>query len=564
MKRTWSFLLALLSAIPLLAQWQNDPLQNTPVCTAAGEQKIPLMFATEDGGVILGWPDDRNGNGDVYAQKLDSLGFPQWTTDGVAACAQSDDQYLPVICTDGAGGAYLAWQDLRNPDPKVYLQRIRANGTTAWTTNGIAVANSTGRQSAPAIAPDGVHGLWIAFRDDRNSAYEDDIYVQRIDSGGNHLFGLGGALVCSATERQSEPFIAAMDTSYAIVTWNDPRQNNQGHSQIFVQKIDGAGNSLWTNNGIALNGLLESNEAAVAAPDHHGGAYVAWQKNVQGAQFMNAAVYAQHLDATGTETWTSGGVLLGTDVNSMAYDPLVYFDPAGAGHLFATWYNVDWQLINGVHLRAQKLDTAGNQLWANNGADVLRTLHSSGAMQEPRTFFALAEQVHSIHVGNDNPTVATQYYIYLQKLDSGGTPVFSQNFSIAGAHYLNEHPVVVMTTSARYVIAWGDERNFSHRDVYVECVLPNGELCPKSPVGVEDKQETGLVLVPNPVNGGEIVRVEWKKRNAEARAVRVMDLQGKVMLERRTVGDYMELPVFPRGLYLVEVEGVGVKKMVVQ
>ena len=52
------------------------------------------------------------------------------------------DQSRPVIVSDGAGGAIIAWWDDRNGSLGIYAQRLDADGNPMWTPNGIQVASS--------------------------------------------------------------------------------------------------------------------------------------------------------------------------------------------------------------------------------------------------------------------------------------------------------------------------------------------------------------------------------------------------------------------------------------
>ncbi len=101
----------LLPAVPALAQWQYD---GAAVCTATGNQYSPTIASDGSGGAIITWCDYRNGNDDIYTQRVNSAGEPQWTANGVAICTASRGQYYPTIATDGTGGAIITWYDFRN------------------------------------------------------------------------------------------------------------------------------------------------------------------------------------------------------------------------------------------------------------------------------------------------------------------------------------------------------------------------------------------------------------------------------------------------------------------
>ncbi len=82
-------------------------------------------------GAIISWRDTRNiltTSNDIFVQKLDSLGVAQWLTDGDSVCTADGSQALPVITTDGAGGAIVTWVDARIPDYDLYAMRILSDG----------------------------------------------------------------------------------------------------------------------------------------------------------------------------------------------------------------------------------------------------------------------------------------------------------------------------------------------------------------------------------------------------------------------------------------------------
>jgi hypothetical protein len=66
------------------------------------------------GGAIITWQDQRSGNptyDNIYAQRMNASGVPQWTLNGVVVCDALNEQLAPVIVSDGNSGAVIAWQD---------------------------------------------------------------------------------------------------------------------------------------------------------------------------------------------------------------------------------------------------------------------------------------------------------------------------------------------------------------------------------------------------------------------------------------------------------------------
>lgn len=153
------------------------------ICGAAEWQGNLSSIPDGEGGAIITWWDNRDGNGDIYAQRVDSLGNTLWTADGVPVCNDPGEQYKPpVIASDGAGGAIICWNDQRGADTDIYLQRIDAEGSPMWTANGVMVCGASGWQYEPVIAPDGAHGAVVAWED--MSGADRDIYVNSVNFSG--------------------------------------------------------------------------------------------------------------------------------------------------------------------------------------------------------------------------------------------------------------------------------------------------------------------------------------------------------------------------------------------
>ena len=100
-----------------------------PVIRSTGDQTGIQVVSDEAGRVIVTWKDNRNGNNDIYAQGLNPNGQRLWDTLGVQICVWNGEQTAPVICQDGSGGAVIVWQDTRNGNNDIYAQRISASGS---------------------------------------------------------------------------------------------------------------------------------------------------------------------------------------------------------------------------------------------------------------------------------------------------------------------------------------------------------------------------------------------------------------------------------------------------
>jgi len=190
----------------LFAQWSSDPGINTLICTAPDFRYFPQIIQGDEGSSIIVWLDRRNGSTtDIYAQRINAAGIAQWAANGVTVCTAEGDQYAHRIVSDGAGGAIITWYDYRNGNTAdIYAQRINASGVPEWTANGVAVCTAPNTQSAPTIINDGGGGAIIAWDDYRDGS-SSDIYAQYINAAGVMKWTANGIAVCTASNAQHFP-----------------------------------------------------------------------------------------------------------------------------------------------------------------------------------------------------------------------------------------------------------------------------------------------------------------------------------------------------------------------
>jgi len=152
------YLAILSSAVYAGLEWTAN---GEAICTAEFVQLYPTIVSDGAGGAIIAWEDLRSGNSDIYAQRIKANGVVQWTANGEAICIEWNHQYFRDIVSDGAGGAIIAWEDLRSGNFDIYAQRIKANGVVQWTANGEAICTEAHHQFAPTIVSDGAGGAII-------------------------------------------------------------------------------------------------------------------------------------------------------------------------------------------------------------------------------------------------------------------------------------------------------------------------------------------------------------------------------------------------------------------
>lgn len=333
------------------------------ISSAVASQQNPAMIADNEGGAIIAWEDSRVFNNiDIYAQRVDGAGNVLWTIDGVGICLASGVQRNPAMVPDGEGGAIITWQDFRagGSEVDIYAQRVDSNGVVQWATDGLPVSTFSGRQQIPRIVPDGSGGAIIVWEDMRVSG-SSDIYAQRMDPSGAPLWATNGIPVCNATNFQEAHEIAGDDAGGAIITWVDFRNDaTLSNSDIYAQKVAADGNVAWEDNGIAVCTNTATQNSPVIVRDDNGGAIIAWDDD----RTQDLNLFMQRIDNQGATLWVADGIQLTNQSGSQDESSIT---PDGAGGAIIAWED---RRNNNFDIYAQRVGPTGNLHWGASGVAI--------------------------------------------------------------------------------------------------------------------------------------------------------------------------------------------------
>ncbi len=395
----------------LNAQWSGDPAINTDIITTVGIQENPVSIPDGRGGAIVAWEDTRSGERDIYAQRISSTGYRMWGADGIPVCTAVDTQKNPKITPDESGGVIIVWEDKRNGNFDVFSQRIDSGGTILWALNGVAVCEVTSLQRWILSASDGDGGAIVVWTDDRGLAT--DIYGQRIGWDGVTMWASTGLPISTAPGAQNldrAKNIISDGSGGVIVAWNDGRDP----AGIYAQRVDGSGGGYWTTDGLLVSDVVGGIFPSLV-PDGSGGVIIAWATNggsgtaircqrVAGTgsiawgggsvlvadaaldqhhpfacsdgedgviiswwDFRNGSdwdIYSQRVDSAGAVRWSVDGVPVSTGINN-AVNPLLV--PDDKGGTIVCW---DDDGPPDQNIFCQRLDPNGNRLWLPGGNSV--------------------------------------------------------------------------------------------------------------------------------------------------------------------------------------------------
>ncbi|MFI5129097.1 MAG: hypothetical protein ACHQFX_03860 [Chitinophagales bacterium] len=144
------------------------------VSTANGR---PFATSDESGGAFITWISSG-----VRAQRINDQGSNQWTQDALL-CISTYQPAMPLVITDGAGGCIVSWFDLRSSvNYQVFAQRINGSGTLIWPTNGASLYPQLMTQLNPVISSNGAQGAVVAWNNSPGPGGA--TYAQNINSNG--------------------------------------------------------------------------------------------------------------------------------------------------------------------------------------------------------------------------------------------------------------------------------------------------------------------------------------------------------------------------------------------
>ena len=272
-----------------IVRWGDAGVQ---LSTGSTQTMDPSICSDGAGGAIVCWSDTRNGVERIYAQRLDSTGAPQWTANGVQTCTAATPQVAAELVSDGAGGAIVAWQDWRSGQFDVYSQRMSAGGARLWNTFGIGLCFLNGHQSGVSMCSDGAGGAIVSWDDARGATI--DVYAQRVNGNGAPQWTSHGVALCTAAGQQYPSRIVPDGAGGAIVAWEDGRDGFG--SDIYARRIGANGIAQWTANGIGICRAADTQASLTLAETGTGSAIAAWHDFRSGS---GSDIYAQRIDGLG-------------------------------------------------------------------------------------------------------------------------------------------------------------------------------------------------------------------------------------------------------------------------
>jgi len=428
------------------SQWRE-----LPVSISGSNKKNTSITVDGSGGSILTWQDERSGKSEIYAQRINSYGNAMWTTNGIAICTL-DSSFNPVIASDGSGGAIIVWESFRgiSMTTDIYAQRVNSNGIKQWNLNGSPVAVDVFDQDTIAMTNDGFGGVILTWQDYRSNNGNADIYAQRLNSSGTSLWTTNGVIICDQSAEQRGPKLINDGNGGAFITWYD---NRAGDYDIYTQRISKEGVALYTTNGVATCTKATDQIVPDICSDGAGGVIITWYDYRSTTDYN---IYAQRQGPELAIMWTVDGVVMNNNVAYAQIKPKIVSD--GLSGAIITW--TDYRTNINTDIYAQHVSYSGALLWTATGV-IIST--AAGDQIKPR----IAGD------GNGGAFITWEDYrsgnadIYLQQITSAAAITLTDGgFAICTAINNQQNPMIISDGNSGVIVAWEDFRSGNNFDIY--------------------------------------------------------------------------------------------------
>lgn len=470
-----TFFVLICWAIPGEAQWRSDSTTNTVVCKMSNTQHYPAACTDGSNGLIVVWEDYRSGGDwNLFAQRLDANGVKMWPDTGVAICRASGSQRKPLIASDGAGGAFIIWEDRRNVTAGVdiYAQHISGSGAISYATDGVAVGSGTRDQENAALTASS-GAAYAAWEDSRptNTVTRPDIYMNRLTTAGPQ-WGTGRAIITQSNQ-QRRPQLVDDGSGGCLLAW----QTTVGvPPSIWATRVNSNGTVMWGTQGATVyRGPAAEMTARNVALGRDGNQFLlAWEVTNSNPNF-GQDIYANRMSMDSTKAWFSSAEVTGEWPGDQLY-PKVITDDSGGMYV----------VFNDASSSQTQLDIATVRVM-QNGIDRVPKFSDGFLWVTRQTRGQVGHQIVKsdngfLAVWDDGREMDGDTSIYAQRIDRNmkrSFPTYGTNstwglpLSVSKTATAKHVQLVPRTNGA--IAVWADDRNGS-LDIYAQLVFKDGTL----------------------------------------------------------------------------------------
>ena len=391
---------------------------------------------------------------------------------------------LFFIASLGCGGGSQGGQTPPPPPPPspqvpTVLWPGDAFVSTTVGDNGVTSTQPPG----VVIVADGSGGAFVVWEDDVNGV----VRVQHLDSSGKATFASGGIRVAAGSPYQTGPVAISDAAGGMIVAWVDGRAGAcgyffKGSCDIYAQRFDSSGNSVWALDGIAVVNAPENQgiSGISIAADTHGGAFVAWED-----ARSCCTIYAHHIDENGQFLWPINGVQVSPSpsvvTGAISRPPIILSD--GSGGALVSWWNIQViPLVQPPTVNVQKLDANGALQWGTDGIRVALHLLDPDDSGQIGLLTMVSDGSGGVIIGgvdNQPPGSQPAARAVVQRINSSGQNMWGpRGVALTQSTRVNVYPILLSDGTGGAFVAWQecDQVGSPNCDIFAQRVNSPGQL----------------------------------------------------------------------------------------
>jgi hypothetical protein len=354
------------------AAWVRD---GAPLIPGQGVQNIRSVVPDGAGGAYIGWEQGGGDMWQVFAIRVNSQGdvVQGWPANGLPVFDPTRSLIAGTsLFADDAHHLFVVWC-IRTATTKTFvmLQCLTDKGELApgWPAPGVRLGLGTiGIDFVTHAVSDGADGAIVSWGPATLiDSLGPDVRAQRVDKSAQLLWGPEAREITPTAFWLAGPQLLSDGSGGAFMSWSSGPDDA---GQIYVQRITSQGDPApgWPPGGVAAASFTGNRVRGPMVSDGNGGVFIGWSESRVASGATDADVYAQRVLGNGTIApgWARDGMVVCAQPRNQLL-PLMCTDDAG-GVIFGWTDFRPAALFTGVF--AQRLDPSGHRLWADAGVPV--------------------------------------------------------------------------------------------------------------------------------------------------------------------------------------------------
>ncbi|MBS1516969.1 MAG: T9SS type A sorting domain-containing protein [Bacteroidetes bacterium] len=452
------------------SQWSSDSTVNLNISDLNGDQALPKMSLTSDGGCYISWFDNRNGSYAVYLQKLNQAGVKQFQTDGllVSANPQSTSLVDWDMITDNQDNAIIVFTDTRNGSSiNPFAYKISPAGDFLWGSNGVTLSTDVNTfQPNPKVIQTSDSNYVVTWV---YSSSPNKIAFQKLSPSGTKLWGADPVYVAGGvSENYTYPSIVTSDNGSVIALWAGYTGSfiNPGNYRLYSRKFSPSSSTVWQDTVYSL-GRVTGFFVPKIFSDRNNGALYVWQDDRNSVNLQSS--FVQHIASDGSIQFPLNGTEVSSAAGNNKFDAWASYMPA-TSETFVI-FKMTNSLQSQFAVYGQKISLKGDRQWGFDGIAFQQFGQNSMEkllcmVQDTLVVFAFNESIF----GSVNNQI--KYFTASRSAVIGWGGYIHFLSSVAGEKL---KLVGVINSNRMSMLAWSDRR-IDGGGIYAQNINSNGSL----------------------------------------------------------------------------------------